>query len=176
MVGRDEAQLVTGDLIARIVAADLPPIGPVRRLHRAAGLRRRRDLLPGRRLAGRRIFGDALFRLRRLRRDRPVDRRRRAPESADGPQFVPGDKTIVIAEDVDTVRTQSPAWRATRSRRDRPGGVRERPESTLILGWNSHARRGQPPRQLRRDTDHCDDRRRRSRPRRADMRSLRPPE
>ena len=39
---------LVGDLIARIIVADLPPVGPVGGLHRAAGLRRRRDLLPAR--------------------------------------------------------------------------------------------------------------------------------
>ena len=63
LVGGDEAVLIDKrETIARLIVADLAPVRASVGLHRAARLRRRRDLLPRRirRSAGK-TFGDALL-------------------------------------------------------------------------------------------------------------------
>ena len=106
MVGRDEVELVlVGDLIARITAQTCRQSGPVGGLHRAARLRRRRDLLDRGAGAGR---ADVRRRARGVRRRdrhraaaRPAGRRSSTRRS--DTVIGAGDRLIVIAEDDDPI-------------------------------------------------------------------------
>ena len=108
--------------------ADLPPVRPVGGLHRAARLRRRRDLLPARsrRWSGK-TFGEALL----AYEDSAViglrpGGRPRAAQPADGHACSrPATRLIVIAEDDDTIRL-SAAPAAPDRRRGHPRGPRHR--------------------------------------------------
>ena len=86
--------------------ADLPAVGPVGGLHRAARLRRRRDLLPGGAGAGGQDLRRRAPRLRGLGAHGPRFRDGAACSSTRrmDTRIEAGDKVIAISEDDDTVR------------------------------------------------------------------------
>ena len=126
LVGGDEAVIVDksrDDLAAD--RADRAPVGPVDRLHRAARLRRRRDLLPRRRAPARQDLRRRAARLRGVLGDRPPVPRTSASRSTRRSRRViePGVHLIAIAEDDEKLLGAAVADRrtATSTRRDRDG-------------------------------------------------------
>ena len=160
MVGRDEAELVlvADDLIARIDRADLPAVRPVGRLHGAARLRRRRDLLQERTGADRADLRRGAPRPTRTRRSSacarhagirlnpPMDTRDRRRTT--GSSRSPRTTTRVVSPPSRRIEADAIVDARRRTAR-RPAHAR--PERTLILGWNlSAADRPARARSLRR--------------------------